>query len=374
MVTGGCTRFEFPDPQAAQKKTTKARRLFGISGWVASDDPPEPKAGRAGVSALAVMVRPGHKKPSRLDKRAGMEKNLGDMLRLATQKRRLKPKVQEIADDDILEVAALASGEHPVVSASVVPVSAPEKETPKKPLTRTSRSGIAAFPVYAHDEPTRPFPGKLGSWKLPPPPRLPMLRSSVSPSQPSQPSHPGYLNSDPSVPPVALPVSPSTSGTRKAAAGATQKVRAALSDATENTLLIVHGRPSVVWAAALLAIGTCFGAFLARPGRSESAASAQVQETTQESTAPQINMAVAPTRAPTVGEVAVPVVLTPASPQVVTVVVAPPKVVTAKTVAAPAKPVAKKTPEASSSAPRVASKDPAVADALAREQLKSALK
>lgn len=320
-----------------------------------------------------------------LDKWARMEKNLGDMLRLATQKRRLKPKVQEIADDDILEVAALDSGEHPVVSPPVVSaVSA--KESPKEPVTRTSRSGIAAFPVYAHDEPTRPFPGKLGSWKLPPPPRLPVLRSfaaSLSRSEPSHPLHPGYLSSDPSVAPVALPATPISSPRRKAAAGATQKIRAALGDATENTLLIVHGRPSIVWAAGLLAIGTCFGAFLARPGRSESAAAAQVQETTQESTAPQINMAVAPTRAPTVTEVAVPIVLTPAAtpaaaaPAPVAVVIAPAKVVSPKTVAAPAKPAAKKSPAGEPSAsgnPRVASKDPAVADALAREQLKSALK
>ncbi|MEO6418215.1 MAG: hypothetical protein ABIP39_02335, partial [Polyangiaceae bacterium] len=97
--------------------------------------------------------------------------------------------------------------------------------------------------------------------------------------------------------------------------------------------------------------------------------------------APQINMAVAPTRAPTVSEVAVPIVMTPAAapaaaaPAPVAVIIPPPKVAAPKTVTvARQKPAAKKAGAAGEPSPRVATKDPVVADALAREQLKSALK
>jgi hypothetical protein len=272
------------------------------------------------------------------------------LFRLATQKRRLKPKVQEIADDDILDVSsesprpksasevdALLSGEHRVVA---------------------SRSRIAAFPSYAHDEPTIPFLGRIDSWKLPPPPRLPRLRSFLS-------RPPSTSSSDSSVPPVALPattIPTPRAATRKAAtvtsASATQKIRAALGDATENTLLIVQGRPSIAWAVGLLAIGTCFGALLARPGRSESPAAQIAQESV-------VTMTIAPTRAPTVSEVAVPIVITPAAvtPVAITPVPAPAANVPKTAAAHLAKPHGKK-----------AAKGVTSVDALAQEQLKSALR
>lgn len=274
------------------------------------------------------------------------------MLRLATQKRRLKSKVQELSDDDvILEVAP---------RAEALP-----------PRSIESRSCIVAFPSYAHDAPTSTFIGRIDTWKLPPPPRIPVLASFLARS----PSH-----SDSSVPPVAMPaaiISPPRKPAALTSAAATQKIRATLGEITEHTLVIVQGRPSIGWAAALLTIGICVGAFLARPGRNELAAEAAHEgahelapaHAAQESAAPEIIMAAATTRAPTVSEVPPPpVVILAAPPALAPVQIAPAKIITAKKLlvknAAPSPTVAT-APSARSA------KD---ADALAREQLKSALR
>jgi hypothetical protein len=240
------------------------------------------------------------------------------MLRLATQKRRFKSKVQELTDDDVIfEVAPR--------EASRAPDAAIE-----------SRSGIVAFPSYAHDAPTRTFIGRIDTWKLPPPPRIPVLASFID----RPPSH-----SESSVPPVALSTATIPAATERAkaarklaSAAATQKIRAALGEITGNTLLIVQGRPSVAWAAGLLAIGICFGAFLARPGRSElgsetgheAARELAPAHAVQANAAPEILVAAATTRAPTVSEVPAPIVILAAAPAPVPVPVAPPKIASAK--------------------------------------------